>query len=256
MLSIAILPVLRTYKIKLPIIEPSDKFMKTIISKIEHEQIISLSIKANQFERAMQLASSNTFTNVKSLTLENFQKPMEIYDIKRYIPSPTCLSVRYDQQADFHNICKIFNLIPYSIKLLQIYCDFIRCSHHRIDLLFARVDNFNFSVESFVLNVDHTSKSIVNMCAQYHTKCVLRTITDFIQIMSNIRYVRIIVKTKGNPDTLLDVNEWMNLVNMCKQLKKITLQVINKPEDTQLQQKIEEIKNALNNNIIFKVKVK
>jgi len=62
--------------------------------------------------------------------------------------------------------------------------------------------------------------------------------------MSNIRSVSLIIN-KGNVETLLDVDEWMAFMKKCKQLEKITLEVIrNMLKETQLIQKIQEIENS------------
>jgi hypothetical protein len=82
---------------------------------------------------------------------------------------------------------------------------------------------------------------------------------DFIKIMSNIRYIRIIIN-KGYAETLLDTNEWATLVTLCNKLEKITLKVItNMSIDTQLEEKIQVIDNKLHTirpSIKFEVKVK
>ena len=93
-----------------------------------------------------------------------------------------------------------------------------------------------------------------------YRKCVLRTITDFIKIMSpKIKYVRVIVN-KGNIETLLDVNQWIDLVKMCTRLEKITLKVIrNMSPDKKFVQKIQEIDDSLHDirqSIKFQVEVK
>lgn len=257
--SIAILPLLWKYNIQLPIVQPSDEFMKKIIKKINHEQIISLRIKADHFKRTMELANSDTFTNIKSLTFDNLQKLMQIYGIRKYFPRPTSLSLHYTGEIDFHKVCKIFNLIPDSVQRLKIHCGSINCSHDYLKLLFTGIDNFNTIIKYFTLHVGHTSWSLVNHCVQGHKKCILRTITDFIRIMFNIQHVCVIVN-KGNVETWLDVNEWTGLVDKCRQLEKITLKVIrNVSNGTQLIEKIQEIEDSLHNkrdSIKFQVKVK
>jgi hypothetical protein len=54
---------------KLPVIKPPEEFLRTMIQKI-----IFLRIKVEQFIPTMQLASLNTFTNIKSFTLNNSKK--------------------------------------------------------------------------------------------------------------------------------------------------------------------------------------
>jgi hypothetical protein len=78
-------------------------------------------------------------------------------------------------------------------------------------------------------------------------------------MISNIRYIRVIIN-QGHVETLLDGNEWMSLVENCKQLDKITLKVLrNMSQDVQLEQKIQDIKNSLHStrqSIKFEIKTK
>ncbi len=254
-----IIPLLCKFKMKLSIIHPPEKFMRTVSQKIKPEKINTLRLEARHVEQTMKLASSNTFKNVKSLTIDNLEKKTKIYYIKKYIPSPIHLSTHYENEVNFHTLSKIFKLISNSVKRLETHCDSIHCSHYRTDFVFTGISDLNTSVEYFVLNVGHTSLSIVNKCRQYHPKCELRTITDFIKIMSNIRYIRIIINT-GYAETLLDTNEWATLVTLCNKLEKITLKVItNMSKDTQLAENIRVIDNELHTirpSIKFEVKVK
>jgi hypothetical protein len=206
----------------------------------------------------MKLATSDTFKNVQSLTIFNFQDKKQICEMRISFPILNHLSLRYDGEIDFHKILKIFELISPSIKRLEIYCDSMSCSHYRLEHLFTRVNDLNRTVESFVLYLNYISRSLVNNCSQAFTKCVLRTIGDFIKIMSNIRYVRII--TQGSIDPLLDATEWGNgLIDRCRQLEYIKLKTTKTGlNGTQFDEKIQEIVNALFNkreSIIFEVQV-
>jgi hypothetical protein len=258
--SIAILPLLWKHSRKLPVVEPSEKFMRTVIQKIKPERIISLQIEADHFGPTMELASRDTFKNIKSLTLKNLPKKIGDYEIKKYFPNPTHFSLHYEEEMAFHSVSDIVDLMPDSIKQFEIHCGSILCSHNRLDLLFNRIVHSTMNVHTFVLNVDHTFSSLINQCVQNYNYCLLRTITDFIRIMSlNIEHVSVIIN-KGNVKTFLDKDEWMELVKICKKLKKITLKVIkNTSQSKELQEKIQEIENGLHiirRSIQFEVKIK
>jgi hypothetical protein len=242
---------------KLPIVQPTDEFMRTMIQKINYERIISLRLKADNLRSIMEYRSAVIFSNIIILILDNLQDVNQINEVKTFISNLTCLSLRYEDEISFHRLGRIANRIQIPIKRFEIYCTSIACSHDRPELLFIK--KHNPTIETFVLNVAHTSLSLVNNCVQNYAKCVLRTITDFIKIMSNIRYVYVIIN-KGNVETLLDVDEWMAVAKRCEQLEKITLKVIkNMSKDTQLAQKIQEMENGLHiirESIKFEVKVK
>jgi hypothetical protein len=242
--------VLWRYNRKLPVIRPSEEFIDTINQNNNQDKILSLRLEANQFQQTMKFASSNTFTNVTSLTVINFQEMKQICEIRTYFSRVTYLSFHYDGKIDFHKASNIFNLIPRSIKCFHIHCNSIQCSHYRPDYIFTKIEKFNTTVESFVLHVNYvnyvnqTSQSIINMCMENLVKCALRTIIDFIRIMTNIQDVRIILN-EGSINNFLDVDEWIVLMDMCLQLKKINLKGKKTiPYDIQL---AEEMKDEFRN---------
>jgi hypothetical protein len=249
-----VLPLLR---MKLSIAEPSDEFMRTMIQKISCERISSLRLKADNLDSTMAFPFARILGNIKFLVLDNPQYMNQVNEAKRYFSSLTCLSLRFDNEVDFHSLDRIFNQIPISIKRFEIHGASVVCSHHHTELLYGR--NINSMIESFVLSVVHTPTLLINNCVQGHNKCVLRSIIDFIKMIPNIRYVRVIIN-QGHIETLLDGNEWMSLVEKCKQLDKITLKVLrNMSQNVQLEQKIQDIKNSLHNtrqSIKFEIKTK
>jgi hypothetical protein len=87
----------------------------------------------------------------------------------------------------------------------------------------------------------------------------LKTITDFIRVISRIQYIRIIIN-EGKVDTLLDVDEWLKVVKECRQLNKISIKVLkNISQGTQYVSKIQEIQDGLHNireSITFQVTVR
>jgi hypothetical protein len=257
--STTILPVLWRYNRKLPVIRPSEEFIETMTESNNHDKILSLRLEESQFKQIMRSATSDTFANVRSLTIFNFEDKKQIWEMRTHFPILNNLSLHYDGEVDFHQVCKIFELIPPTIKRLHISCHSIKCSHYRLDHLFIRVEKSNKTVESLVLNVDHIAQLLVNICMQAFKKCVLRTITDLIRITTNIQHVCIITH-RSNIETLLDVIEWETLLDICQKLEKITLKG-NKPASNEMEsmQKIQAIKDELickRKSIIFEVYMK
>jgi hypothetical protein len=257
--STDILPLLWKCGIKLPIIEPSDIFMKTMIEKIDREQIVSLRLKAAYFKSTMELSSSTIFNNIKILTLLDLQRVGQINNFNIFFPNLTCLSLCYDKEMDFHTLCRIFNHFQNSIKRLKIHCGYVLCSHRRTDLIFKKLNQLNRTIEYLQVDVAHMSMSLRHDCSQYYNTCLLKTTIDFIKIMLNIQYVHLIIN-EGNVERLLDVNEWKSLVPACRQLKKVILQVTKSmSQDTQLAEKVLKIQKDLSNGeqiIKFEMKSK
>jgi hypothetical protein len=77
--------------------------------------------------------------------------------------------------------------------------------------------------------------------------------------MLNIRYVRIILNQSGI-EALLDVIEWVTLLDICRQLEKITLKGMTKMSSkNQLVEIIDEIVENLHckrESVTFEVQIK
>ncbi len=243
--SVNIIPLLTKYDIILPIVQPSERFMKEIIQKINNKNIISLHLTGNNLRSTMHLASSVTFVNVKSLSINNFQRANDLNELITYFPKLQRLCLYFDNEIDLHNICRLFNQIQIPIKQLEIHCGYILCSHYRTDLVFSKINKFNCTVEFFSLHV----RNLVipkNLCKQNYDTCFLRTTTDFVKTMLNIRDIRFIIN-KGNVMKLLDATEWTSL-EVCHNLKKVTIKMIEKTSsDTQLKERILKAQNDLLN---------
>ena len=233
--------------------------MRTMIQKMRRQFIISLHIQADCFQERKKLDTSAMLSSINFLTLYNLEAISQIADIRTYLPNITDLSIRSDDQIEFHTLCRIFNVIPDSIKKFKIYGSSIPCTHKQTGLLFNRMYNFNKSIELFILNVNNIQTSLSHNCAQYYETCILRTICDFIRVMSKIQSIYIVINT-GDIETLLDTNEWKTLVEICTELKKITLIVkTNISKNLQLRQKIEEVMHTLEDvrgSIQFQVKLR
>ncbi|CAF1127430.1 unnamed protein product [Rotaria sordida] len=117
--SIDILHLLRKYKVRLPIVEPSDRFMKTMIKNIDNEQIVSLHLKENQLRSTIELASASIFTNIISVTLINLQHVNQINEFQTCFPNLICLSLCYNNEIDFHRLLR-FQLCPPCIPFVTM----------------------------------------------------------------------------------------------------------------------------------------
>ena len=208
------------------------------------DKIVDLRVKGSRFNSLMGSISSDAFIHIRSLSIQQFGRPVEISKINTQPLCPTHLSITYEGKLDFQNFYPIFELIPSSVKHFTVSCDSISCSHYRPDILFVKASGWNITIETFLLRVNHTSRSLVNNCFQRHEKCVLRTITDFIKIMSKIRNIRIV--TQGSIEPLLDLIEWTTSMDMCRRVEKIEIKGKNIIlQDHQLLQNIQQITDEL-----------
>jgi hypothetical protein len=238
-----ILPLLQKYETKLQICEPSKGFINMVLRKIKPEQVVSLHLTMGPRCPWKQLPSLITiFTNVTSLTLLNPQDTLEINHYEKYFPMLTCLSLWYDNELSFHMMRRILLLLSRQIRRLEIHCGGIFCPHYLLQ--FNEVHTHNDIIEYFLLDVGCSPLSSMNECVRRDKSCFLMTTINFIKIMKNIQYVRL-VTNKYNLDKVRDLNEWTNLLDGCRQLKKVTIETLHSTlPGEQLVQKAMEIQSV------------
>jgi len=244
-----ILSLLCKHRTKLHLSNPSRIFTNMIRQKIEPEQIVSLRLNTILFSSWSELVPLDVFTNVISLTLLSFQgrhlTNTDIYE--RHFPKVIRLSLWYDNEVNFTWLNNILKQLYKPIKRLEIHCEGVLCTHHLTDTLNTGSDQI-LTVEYFLLDVRHASLPSMNECSKNHKSCFLMIIIYLMKKMLNIRHVHLITN-KQNLEKLLDMNEWKSLVNVCHQLKKITVEVLGSISiKEQLSRKAIEIQKILHND--------
>ncbi|CAF1159606.1 unnamed protein product [Adineta ricciae] len=249
--------ILQERNIKLLLDNPSDEFMAAIINRIPSELIIALRIKVDDLSSKLQLLKDKKASaNVTRLILTNIERLDRMNDYLAYFANVTCLSLCYASNIDFRNLCNCIRYFPSSVKRLKIACTNVLCSHNRMDYLFSKSCHFNSTIEHLLISIELISTSIVNSCHQYHPICELKTIADFIRVLTNIQDVRIVVH-HGNLVRLLDLVEWKGVLQLRPTLKKIVLKPsTNVIVDEQARQKALDIQQqmaAVNRIIEFEI---
>jgi len=219
-----------------------------ICQKIEPEQIVSLRLNTILFSSWSELVPLDVFTNVISLTLLSFQgrhlTNTNIYE--RHFPKLIRLSLWYDNEVNFKRLNDILKQLWKPIKNVEIHCERALCNHHLTDSLNTKSDQI-LSVEYFLFDIGRVSLPSMNECFERHKSCFLMIIINLMKKMLNIQHVHLITN-KHNLEKLLDINEWKCLVNVCHQLKKITVEVLGSiSEKEQWSQKAIEIQKILQN---------
>ena len=244
-----ILSLLCKHRTKLHLSNPSRIFTNIIRQKIEPEQIVSLRLNTILFSSWSELVSLDIFTNVISLTLLSFQgrhlTSTCIYET--HFPKLIRLSLWYDNEVNFTRLNNILKQLCKSIKRLEIHCERALCTHSFTDSLNTKSDQI-LTIEYILLDVGHVSLPSMNECSESHKSCFLMIIINLMKMMLNIRHVHLITN-KHNLEKLLDTNEWKSLVNVCHQLKKITVEVLGSIlEKEKLSWKAIEIQKILQND--------
>jgi hypothetical protein len=216
-----------------------------ILRKIDAKQIVSLRINPIRL-RSTILPPLINFTNVISLILLGCQTMDQIKACESYFPNLTSLSLWFNDEVNFSMISRKLNQLRGSIKRFEIRCRKIHCNH---SLLFEpnKACTQNLTVDNLLLDVRHCNLLSMSECSYYFKSCFLTATTDLINYMPNIRYVCLIIN-KYALEQLIHFNQWATLMNYCRQLKKVTLQVMgNIQQDQQLTEDIVKIQKDLRN---------
>ena len=105
----------------------------------------------------------------------------------------------------------------------------------------------SFSIRYFVLDMGNFSLPSINDCFYHKQSCLLRTTIPFLANMPNIQHFRLITNSY-NAHILLDVDEWIRLIDRIDPLRKITLQILRSmPSDEDILQKLTQLQNQLFN---------
>jgi len=224
-----------------------------ILQKFKREQIVSLQLNALQVWPDRNLT---IFKNIISMTLLNLPYNNLISQYEEYFPNLTCFSLCYDNEVSLNSFSSIFKQLWKQIKRFEIHCAGTLCTHYDTNQL-NKFDILNYNVEYFLFDVSHFPLISTKNCFRYYRSCFLTTIIDFIKKMINIRYIHFIIN-KYDIEQLLNIEEWIILVNERLELKKITLQVLgNTFQNEQLMQKVLNIQTGIRNirqTIKFQIK--
>jgi hypothetical protein len=238
-----ILPSLYKYNTKVQICEPSKGFVNMILRKIDLQQIVSLHVNAVRLWSDLDLPSLVIFTNVISLTLVN---PSDINQINKYtelFPKLNCLSLCYDTEINFNTLSDILCQSFRPIRRFEIHCAGSPCRYYQCQPNQFYTQNLN--VRYFLFDVRNCPLPSMTECFRQDKLCFLLSTINFIKSMHNIRYVHL-VANKHHVDKVLDWNQWKTLLDICPQLKKITIEMFQSIiSGEQLIQKALEINKVL-----------
>ena len=220
--SLDVLPLLWTYNLKLPVIDPSEEFLSLMTETNHLDKIIGLHVQADRFKSMVTSISSGTFVHTQSVRLQKLCGRGNLPGIRLHFPHITFISLLYYEQVHCQRLCQIFNIIPPSIHCLTVRCPSIQCSHHTDKFFFVRLIEWNTTIQTFILHVKSTASLLVEKCFKRNSHCLLNTILQFIELMQCVRDVRIIIE--DNIETLLNLAEWTNFLdNYCQKLVRIKL---------------------------------
>jgi hypothetical protein len=240
--STNILPLLHKYKTRVHLSEPSKPFTKMILRKLDPEQIVSLQVNTNH----SKLDTLDVFNRIIALTFLGLQHIDRIKDCQAHFLNLICVSFWYDTEVDFYSLSNIFYQLSKTIKRVAIRCAGSFCTHY-----FSYKTNMeyleNTTIEYFLIDVSHIPLRSMNNCFHHHSSCFLMMAMSTIKNLINIRHI-CFVANKYNIEELLDLEQWTNLVIMCRQLKKVTLKVLRTAlRNERLIQKVSAIQKELYN---------
>ncbi|CAF1376189.1 unnamed protein product [Adineta ricciae] len=211
------------YKLPVHLSMTSPAFMNGIMRKLDRKQIASLQWNVFSTNPQVSLSSLTIYTNVVSLTLLGSSNSSEIGQYAACFPQLTRISLCYIKEADFNQLKYCLTQLPRSIRRFEVHCSRVI---YVVDSMLTQLNQIkiqNENIDYFLLEV---GCSPVSLAHQYYLNCYssgLQMILDFIKNLTSVRYVHCMAD-QANLFMLQDWNEWKNLLPVCRQLKKITLQ--------------------------------
>ena len=220
--SPGVLPLLWNYNLKLPAVHPSNEFLNVMNKTNNLDKIIGVRVNADQLTEVLNITVSDKFNSMPALPFNDDEHLPQISLMDKEFSNLTYLSVLYEGETRFDKLYQIFHIIPHAVKYLKIHCRSIQCSYCSLKILDSRQIISNQTVDSFVFHFNVTSQSLTKECCPHCPKCLLTTIIELIKLMPNVRNVRVF--NEENIEMLLDLEEWVNLMNSCQRLNTIKLQ--------------------------------
>ncbi|CAF3965938.1 unnamed protein product [Adineta steineri] len=186
--SSSILPLLYEHETKVHISQTKSTFFKMVLWKIRPEQIVSLRLNPSSLFPEIPSFMLHSFSNLISLTLVNPMHAGEINKYAFYFPKLICLSLYYDNEANFLEIRSILSQIREPIKRFEIHCAGAFCTHYNgYELYQSSLQDWN--VEYFLIEIGPLLLPSMSQCIQGFKSCFLATTLQFINTMVNIRHI-------------------------------------------------------------------
>ena len=224
------------------------------MQNIKPDKINALHLQAYKYKQTLKKIPNRQFRFVQSLIIEELYDNLQIPDLKNHFPSLISCTFHFNDEINIRRLCRLPNLLPKTLERFQIRCSTLSCSHDRFKYLYMESTFPNQNIQIFVLHLFEFSQSNHDSCFQMLDKCQLRTILDFIRIMIYIQRIQLIIY-EDNLDVLLDVCQWIQLVEYCQRLNRITIKVKAKNTcDLSIVNRIQHELKSVRNQINFQVK--
>lgn len=233
------------HRLRLQLSDPSFALIDMIRRQMPSTDIISLKMKTHSFWYSTSLDWLNGFSSIISLTLCNPHQSSQIPWYINYLPNLTRLSLSFDDQLYFNAIVNVFTKLSSTIERLEIHCHGATCTHsfwNSINLGYIQ----NFTIRYLLIDIGHVPVPSFNQCSLNHRFCFLKSIAVIMKKFSNIRQIRFRTDI-FNLEYLLDAEEWQSIFEVCSQLNKIRMDILQ--GDSQREQLLPKA-TALQNNLL------
>ena len=250
--SINILPLIRKAHTKVHLVDPSHPFLQIIPQHLDQNQISSVRLPGTLLESRYDCAALHAFDRLVSLALLNPQSLSALPAMLRFLPTVCAVSLWYDNEFQFRFLQDSFDSSFTGVRRLQLRCAGAVCGlcylgetwHH-----YAR----NTTVTSFTFDSGHYPLYSTSGCPLDPRSCFLRSASDFIRSMVNVRRVRFITD-RYQIQAFLQIDQWQKIISQCTKLDRIIIQLLGDGDFRRQAENIEQDLQQLRSGLVFRIK--
>ena len=249
--SINILPVLREARVRVQLVNPSDRFLQMVRQYLDPSQVTSIRLPGALLESTQDFSAFRVFDQPISLSLINPGSLVSLGRCLEKFPTVRAVSLWYESEFRFNIFADLLSSPFNRITRLEVHCAGTSCDHYAIDQQRDRYRR-NDSTETFVFDVGHFPLASNRYCPSEDRFCFLRSAVEFIQSLVNVRRVRFIANRRQIV-TFFQIDQWEQLIIGCLQLERVIIQLVDGGEFTQEAEKIEEQLRIFRPGMIFRI---
>ena len=194
--------------------------------------------------------------NVRSLHLYNFPNAFHIETCLRTFQSLERLSLWFLDEFNFDATILHHLRLPSTISHFRIHCAGVSCSHQPMEKVWnSSIVETMPSVTYFLFDLDCYALISTEQCKKGRTTCFFDQMANFIRKMINVKVIRFRLSSV-HVEKLFHRDIWRNLIEHCRDLNKIFINVIKESEETNLIEHAAEIERDLQNirlEVIFRL---
>ena len=251
--SIGILPWLQGAFAKIHLVNPSTSLLEMIRQQLDPRQIAALRIADDFPILQRDLLTLRTFDRLISVTLLSKEEATAFDHLRHYLPNVHRLSIWFKNESKSHHFSLLLDLSSPQITRLEIRCPAYASIDFRTEYQLQH-NMKNTTITSFVLDMEYYPRHQGEFRHDHYSPHLLNLALEFIKSLVSIRRVRF-VTNRDNIKTLLQLNQWQQLIAECLSLERVIIQLVGNRDFTQEVANVEQELRQLRPSIVFRIKI-